>query len=343
MNIIKAIEGDYIETKEDNLIFDVKGLSHPKNKIISFIRFYPSPLGNRERNGIIYKKIYDLQERFTFLKNNYPKYLFYSKQCNMNLQGVDNKNILKVYSPREYYNKLLKHKNSNNKDIHAFNLCNFFIQNSNLPEDSIGITGSQMVGLNRNNSDIDLIIYGTENSYNFQKDLVNIFNESRNTCRKYNNEELKSHFNFRAKGSDIVFKDFLQYEKRKLHQGKYNNIDFFIRYIKSPEDWNDNYYDYKYEDFNMIKLKARIIDSKNSIFTPCKYKIKVNKIIDNPLKVEFNKIREIVSFRGRFCEQAIDGETVMVEGKLEKVIKKKEDPYYRIILGNNKRDKMLLI
>ena len=64
LSFLKGIEGDYIETKNDGLIFDVKGLLHPKDRKICFLRFYPSPEGDRVRYGKHYKKIYDLKKRY---------------------------------------------------------------------------------------------------------------------------------------------------------------------------------------------------------------------------------------------------------------------------------------
>ena len=74
----------------------------------------------------------------------------------------------------------------------------------------------------------------------------------------YNLEEYKTHYKWRVGGSDISFVDFLKSEKRKLHQGKFQGTDFFIRYIKSPEDWNGTYYDYKFKNLGWIKIKAKI-------------------------------------------------------------------------------------
>ena len=83
-----------------------------------------------------------------------------------------------------------------------------------------------MIGLNKENSDIDLIIYGTQVGINFQKKLENIFLNSK-FCRRYTFDEFKLHYKWRAKGSQIEFGDFLKYEKRKLHQGKFHDIDFW--------------------------------------------------------------------------------------------------------------------
>ncbi len=345
MRIVEAIEGDYIETIEDKLFFDVKGLLHPNDYIISFLRFFPHPDGDRKKNGMNYKKIYKLIERYDFLKKNYPKYLFYSKELDLEVQGVKKDEIKKVYTPRNFFKDLLKKKKLSGSEKCSKRLCELFITNGNISENSIGITGSIMVGLNTEDSDIDLIIYGTKTSIKFQNELIKIFKKS-NNCRKYTLEEYKSHYNWRVGGSDISFEDFLKSEQRKKHQGKFMDRDFYIRYIKSPNDWKGNFYDYNYENFGRIKLKAEIINSENAIFTPCSYEINPLKILEGDIKSKkLNKgeINEISSFRGRFCEQAKLGETVLVEGKIEKVIFKKNIEYYRILLTDQTKDKMIIL
>ncbi|MHA1107175.1 MAG: hypothetical protein ACTSPN_15890 [Promethearchaeota archaeon] len=137
-----------------------------------------------------------------------------------------------------------------------------------------------MVGLNTEKSDIDIILYGTQTSLQFQEKLQNIFKKHTH-IRKYNLDEYKKHYDWRVGGSDISFQDFLKSEQRKLHQGKYQDIDFFIRYIKSPRDWEGNYHDYQYKNMGRISLVAEIIDSTDSIFTPCSYKIKCSKVLES--------------------------------------------------------------
>jgi len=345
MKNIQAIEGDYIETKKKNLFFDVKGLLHPDDYIICFLRFIPDPKGLRIKNRINYSKIYNLEKRFTLLREKYPEYLFFSKELDLEVQGVKKEEVKKVYTPQNCFKKLLEKNLSSIIEKRSRELCELFISQGNLSEGSIGITGSIMVELNTEESDIDIIIYGTETGMKFQETLVKVFEKS-NNCRKYNIDEYKSHYNWRVGGSDIPFEDFLRSEQKKQHQGKYMDNDFFIRYIKSPNDWNGNFYDYQYKNFGRIKLKAHVIDSKDSIFTPCSYKINPLKILEssnNSNKINIKDISEISSFRGRFCEHARENETVLVEGKLEKVIFKKELEYFRVLLSDQIQDKMIII
>ncbi len=345
MRYLEAIEGDYIETREDKLFFDVKGLLHPNDYILSFLRFFPHPEGERKKKETRYKKIYKLNERYDFLRKNYPKYLFYSEELGLEVQGVKKEEIKKVYTPKNFFKKLLEKKTMSQSEKFSRDLCELFINEGKISENSIGITGSIMIGLNTEDSDIDIIIYGTNTGIQFQEKLKEIF-KKRNNCRKYTLDEYKSHFKWRVGGSDISFEDFLKSEKRKQHQGKFMDRDFFIRYIRSPNDWQGHFYDYKYMNFGRIKLIAEIIDSENAIFTPCSYKIRPLKILESNIKsqkLNMGDINEINSYRGRFCEQAKTAETVLTEGKIEKVIFKNDLEYYRILLTDQTTDKLLIL
>ena len=345
MDYPKGIEGDYIETKDNSLIFDVKGLLHPNDRKICFLRFYNDPRGDRFREGKKYKKVYNLEDRYNILREKYPSYIFFSKELDLELQGVKNDDIKFIYTPRNYLKTITSSRNLTSLEKNSLELCNLFINEGGIPKNLIGISGSCMVGLQKDDSDIDIIIYGTQTSVKFQERLKIIF-ENQNECRKYTLEEYKNHYNWRVGGSEIEFDDFLKSEIRKLHQGKFNGNEFFIRYIKSPKDWKGTFYDYSYEDYGRIKILAEILSDKDSLFTPCSYDIKTINILEIQTKVSRfygENIKEIASFRGRFCEHAKEGEKVLVEGKLEKVRFKNEPSYYRVLLTNQQLDKMIVL
>ena len=338
------MEGDYLETKQDHLFFDIKGIHHPRDRKICFLRFFPDQNGDRIKDDVKFKKIYSLDERYSKLREEYPQYLFFSKNFDLELQGVKLEDIKQIYTPRAYFKKLKDKKELTKTEIQSKNLCELLIDKGDIPENCIGISGSPMIGLNKKSSDIDIVIYGTQVSLDFQDKLKNIFQAS-NNFSMYNLEEYKAHYNWRVGGSDISFEDFLKSEKRKLHQGKFHGIDFFIRYIKSPEDWNGTYYDYKFKNLGRIKIKAKIINSTNSIFTPCSYKIKCLKVIERKINcrnIDLKILSEISSFRGRFCEQAINGENVLVKGKLEEVNFRNDKSYLRVLLTDQIQDKMII-
>jgi predicted nucleotidyltransferase len=262
----------------------------------------------------------------------------------MHLQCVKNKDIKKIYSPRDYFRILNSKKSLTEVEKMSKSLCDVFINLGNVPDNMIGITGSPMINLNTKKSDIDLIIYGTKTSLEFQEKILALFKNNINKIRKYNLEEYKIHYKWRVGGSDISFQDFLRTEQRKNHQGKFQGIDFFIRYIKDPKDWGGSYYDYLYKNLGRISLIAKVTDSTESIFTPCTYKINCEKILKSNFNL-INRMKDIIqinSYRGRFCEQAKNGEKVRVDGKIE-MVRYKDSEFYRILLTDQIMDKMIII
>jgi len=150
--------------------------------------------------------------------------------------------------------------------------------------------------------------------------------------------ELKGLFDFRSKDTSMAFEDFVRTESRKVLQGKFMNHDYFVRCVKDWNEIDEQYGAVKYQPVGYAKIKARVTDDSQMIFTPCHYKIDNVNIVEGP-KVE--SIQEIVSFRGRFCEQARKGEFVMAQGKVERVEKKGEKEFYRVLLGNKVSDYMI--
>jgi predicted nucleotidyltransferase len=83
-----------------------------------------------------------------------------------------------------------------------------------------------------------------------------------------------------------------------------------------------------------------VADDAEALFTPCTYKLRNVKVVEG---VRLQPIEEIVSFRGRFCEQAKTGEEIVAQGKVERVTDTRtEREHYRVILGNVPSDFMAL-
>ena len=72
----QPLEGDFIEST-DSLIFDVKGLLHPPDRVVAYVRYVPHLHGERLREGQRYRKLYDLDERQSFLNKCFRDYLYF--------------------------------------------------------------------------------------------------------------------------------------------------------------------------------------------------------------------------------------------------------------------------
>ncbi|MCX8150675.1 MAG: hypothetical protein N3D85_04150 [Candidatus Bathyarchaeota archaeon] len=337
--IVRVREGDLIKTK-DNIIFDVKGLVHPPNKVIAFPRYIPSPEGNRGRGDNFYGKVYNLSERFQYLQKHAPQFIVYDPVFGSTLCEVPVDIIVERFDPIERLAKLRTASKLEDLERKAVMLAEALKEAADIPWSSIGISGSIMAGLFTFKSDIDPLVYGTTNCRKAYFALQELLKNSASQFRPYTTVELQKLFDFRSKDTYMDFEDFVKVEMRKAFQGMYSDVDYFVRFVKDWNEADEQYGDVYYEDAGHVKLAATIKDDSEALFTPCRYQIGDVKVLEGPKK---EGISEITSFRGRFCEQAKIGEKITAQGKIEHVTDKRNmHEYYRVIIGNKPSDYMVL-
>lgn len=332
----KAREGDLIETR-NNAFFDVKGLVHPPRKIVAFIRFVPNPKGDRKREDIIYRKVYPLKERYELLRERFPQFLVFDSVFDEQLCEVPWETVKRHFKPLEGLVRLRSKCTLDNVEIDALELAELLKREAGIPWINLGISGSILVGLHTPRSDIDVVIYGAENCRSVHSTLKLLRNEKDSPVKPYSQEDLKRLFDFRSKDTAMPLGDFLRTESRKVLQGMFRRRDYFIRCVKDWSEIGEQYGTVQYKSMGYAKIKATVTNDSEMIFTPCSYKIADMKILEG---VHVDSLEEIVSFRGRFCEQARNGETVIAQGKVERV-QTGEHVFHRLLLGNRISDFMV--
>jgi predicted nucleotidyltransferase len=334
-----AREGDLIENFK-RVIFDVKGLIHPEDRIIAYPRFIPSPSGNRKRKDTSYRKVYSLSERFKFLEQTFPHYLVHDTVFDETLCSVPVCDVKKHYKPAEKLRQLRSSRRLDALETVVLQLTESLREKANILWDAIGVCGSILVGLHTADSDIDPVIYGSENCRKVHDTLKSLLKDEPSQFKPYDREELEVLFDFRSKDTVMSFEDFVRTESRKALQGKFLDKDYFVRFVKDWDEVSEKYGDVRYVNIGYARIKAMVVVDSKSIFTPCSYKLSNVQILEGP-KAEL--IEEIASFRGRFCEQAREGEEIIAQGKVEHVIDRlQEHEYSRLLLGNNPSDFMML-
>ncbi len=336
---MKAREGDLIKTR-DGVVFDVKGTIHPPDKIIAFPRFIPLPEGNRKLKGTTYGKVYSLSDRFRYLQENAPDLVIYDSVFDETLCEVPIALIIEHYRPEEKLWELRSAKDLTLLEYKGLQLASALKAEADIPWSSIGVSGSIMAELTNEKSDIDPLVYGTENCRKAYAALQRLLGEPESGFKPYSEQELHDLFDFRVKDTKMSFQDFQAVERRKAFQGKYIGTDYFIRFVKEYSEANVQYGDIWYRNSGYVKIQARVVEASEALFTPCTYVLDDVKVLEGP---ELSPIKEVVSYRGRFCMQATVGEQVELQGKIEYVTNQKTcGKHYRLILGNKPDDYMVL-
>lgn len=326
-------EGDFIETTE-GLIFDVKGCVHPPERVIAFLRYFPSPEGKRKREGKSYDKVYHLAERFDLLRQQYPNYVYYDSIFGRELQGIPKENIQQVYRPIESLDRLIKLENRDALQQDVITFAEIIQQSARVNASELGISGSVQVGLHGPGSDIDLIVYGRRPSRAVQLALRRAQLVPDQGIASYHLETYRPVYNLRWSGTDIPIETMLLVDGLKSMHGIFGGHHYFVRAVLDWNEIEEKYGDRTYQQLGQARATCRITNHNDALFTPCRYEIDEVKFLKG---TKVDDVREIVSFRGRFSDQAKQDEEVIVQGTLERV-QQGQEQWTRFLLGDRPTD-----
>ncbi|MBU7014743.1 MAG: hypothetical protein HXS52_06120 [Theionarchaea archaeon] len=307
----RAREGDFLETVE-SLIFDVKGVCHPPDRVISFVRYIPTADGEREKAGRSYQKVYELEERFRILRERFPHYVYFDPVFNRELQGVSLSDISRVYKPEEKLREILENtREGTEKKVRSL------VEVLGIPMEKIGVSGSILVGLDTQDSDLDIMVYGEKYCRKAYAALGRLREDGVVQSFDAEGAREKALFRWGSAGEATV-----ELERKKVTQGLFEGREYFFRFLKVEEM---PYGDIVYHPLYKTHVTACISDDSDRIFTPCVYGVRGCSV---------SGVTRLVSPRGRFCEQASQGEVVRARGTLEKV-EERGNVFLQLVLQDN--------
>lgn len=323
------MEGHFIITKDD-LVFEIKGIVHPRDRVIAYLRYVPTSDSN-----LMYRKVYELDKRETYLQSNYPSYLWYSEPHGRVVQSVPNDRIKSMLDPVERLTNL-RDCTGKISDLEqaSVKLARELVESTGIEWSDIGLTGSQLVGVARKDSDIDLVVYGEDACRKFFSELSKNI-ASITSIDRYTGSILDEHVSFRW-GAHENLKSILQeIEREKVLQGLFDGFHFFVRLVKVPDDLDYAYGDFSYQMRGHQLVSGKVLEHSESIFTPCEYMIECEGLPE---------LRKLVSYRGRFTEQISRVTSFEAKGRLEMVTDHRENnQYMQLVLGELPTDYLIPI
>ncbi|MHA1775305.1 MAG: hypothetical protein DRO88_05070 [Promethearchaeia archaeon] len=407
------LEGDFIELY-DGSFFEVKGFQHPNGQVVALPRYlsldrireltiqqqkewlFSSPRRKKKHTDgqeTVYYKIKGLKEKFEILPILFPEIQLKHPERDFFLPTVPYGMIKEHYRPENKIKSLFSYYMSESNDQLTPDSTNGnnssllqdgrdFIQVlcdlTGLSLDSFGITGSCLVGLENQNSDLDLIIYGFSAGQKVRKALFDIISQSikkfaghHNSkisekikkdsleIRPFTTNELRSLYNYRVPTKHYQFNRFLQMEQRKLHQGFFREREFFFRFLEHSDRKHylrsNNYYTFSIRTLGRIVIYAQVIGDEFWWITPSRVKLGHVQVVSPPTLttksqellahygLNISEIQQTFTLRGRFTENVRLLEWVEIHGMLElvEVFSEKPHTYLQISLGNNPKDLLL--
>jgi predicted nucleotidyltransferase len=271
---------DFIEDS-DGWLYAVSTYDND-DKVGCVLRYVPDPDGERINHaGKRYKK-FDFEDAYAFIEHHKPQYSDL-------VQRVPVHDIKTVFKP--------------DREISRIAACHPRVQKLlvlfRLPQGSVGCTGSLLCGLENDQSDIDLVVYGKD--WFIAQQMVrqgilegHVEGLSADMWRKV----------YEKRKPEIPYDQFVLHEVRKWNRGQIDGTYFDILYTRSYDELK-NVPTGKGKVIGMRTIEAEVTDASLAFDSPAIY------------EVEHESVKRVLSFTHTYSGQALTGETIEACGICE--------------------------
>ncbi|MCS7111044.1 MAG: hypothetical protein N3D82_01335 [Ignisphaera sp.] len=327
MQAMNIVEGFYFKLYDDS-IFYAKGVSHPKDRVVAFPKYIRSVDGDRTTpNGVKYTKVGDIINEYRIAMTKYSNYVVYDDYFGRKVVLVPLRDIVEVYSPIDKAVKIINSDPTKGILADVKDMLNDILNSTSAR--TIGVSGSILVDLYREDSDIDIVVLDENDGRKVYSFLSEVIDKPYSKIRRYSEESVARLYLTRVAETPIGFREFVAQERRRILEGLYGDREYFIRLIDRSH--TDDIYDvYRCRKLGFSTMMLRVLDAKRSIYTPCRYGVEVLKVLEG-VAVD---VEEVYSLRGRFNEIAAEGETVVARGSIELLEYRNGGRKYRLYLGD---------
>jgi predicted nucleotidyltransferase len=333
----KPKDRDFIQTAE-GMLFCLTGYLHPPDKYTAYLKYSPAPAGKWKAGEISYRRdmsyyhVSNVAAVVDFLEQNYPHYVHYCPVRGIKFSMVPHQYVKEYYRPEDRLAEILAHP----RDALEEELCDMvaeIVTHAGIGTENLGITGSILLKIHDPHfSDIDLTIYGLENSLR----LKAMVKEGRSECFGPVGEEQR-----RTWSRHVVERFPLTYDQaryladRRWRYGYFGQRYFSLHPTRRDEEIRERYGDRVYRDRGVVRIVATVVDASESMFLPAIYRVEDVIIMEREIEGIAGDIEigEIVSYEGLYCEVADAGDEVEAHGKLEQV---DEGQSYRLVVGTTR-------
>jgi predicted nucleotidyltransferase len=277
---------DFIETAE-GLLFAVVNPGLEQGKALCFLRYV--------NEGGLWLK-YSTDEANAFLRRHYPHYLHYSPVLDASLHAVDVDRVARHHQPRHRLKHIMQMDRHDPVERDVFVLGELLRQQG-MDLATVGITGSVLVGVQKESSDIDLVCYGREAFHHCRDSVRTLIEQNRLQ------DLADSHWqeSYGRRNCSLSYEDYVWHEKRKFNKALVNGRKFDLSLIEPNESTRQD----SYQKLEPVTLICRITDDTQAFDYPSAYRI------------DHDSIAAIVCFTATYTGQACNGELVEVSGMLE--------------------------
>jgi predicted nucleotidyltransferase len=307
------MDGDTFVTS-NGFIMNTFGYEHPENHLFAFLKYIPAKYKNMFNVEMLERtwqynqtelfraeKLYTAKNYQTFIeafRKNFPDYLFYDQNRDKEIIVAPLNRIEEVFIPRD---RLVWLQNLSKRDElqdKALDLIGLISKEAEVPLSDMGLHGSLALNMHAPHSDIDFVVYGTDNFRRVEAAIERLVVDS-------------------AKLSYIIGN---RLDAARKFQGRYQGKIYMYNATRQFEEVVTKFGQYKYIPISSVRFQATIDSDRETMYRPATYKISGYKPLDPESELPNDRIPvQVVSNIGCYRNIAKQGSEIKVSGRLEKV------------------------
>jgi predicted nucleotidyltransferase len=262
------------------------------------------------------EKLYTAKNYQAFIKTfrkNFPDYLYYCYLRNKELITAPLDKIERVFVPKDRLKALAALKKPDELQQMALDLIHLISAESGVGFEDLGIHGSIALNMHAPESDIDFVVYGSEDFRLVEEAIARLVNE--------------------GKLSYIISN---RLDAARKFQGRYNGKIFMYNATRKPEEVKTWYGMQRFSSIDPVRFQCTVTDDTETMFRPATYKITNYNPLDAESELPLDKVPErVVSNIGCYRNVARQGSQIKVAGQLERVeALKTGEVFYQVVVGS---------
>ncbi len=320
-------DGDTFVTK-DGFIFNTFGYEHPTDRVFAFLKYIPADFKDLfhvemlertwnygETKLFRAEKLYTAKNYKSFIdtfRKNFPAYLYYCYLRNKELITAPLSLIEHVYVPKDCLTTLTQLKQPDTLQKMALGLIRMLSKESGVAIADFGIHGSIALNMHAPVSDIDFVVYGSENFRKVEQTIAQLVNA--------------------GKLSYIISN---RLDAARKFQGRYNKKIFMYNATRKPAENKARYGTHRFSSLMPLRFQCTVSDDTETMFRPATYKITDYMPLDAASELSADRVPDrVIANIGCYRNIARKGSQIKVAGTIERVESIKTGAvYYQVVVG----------
>ena len=305
------MDGDTFITRE-GFIFNVFGYEHPRDRVFAFLKYIPSNFKELfkirmlertwRRGGLELfraEKLYTAKNYQTFLqvfRKNFPEYVYFCPFRRKEVISAPLNRVLEVFIPRDRLKTLIEAGKRDELQELTLEFVQLLSSEAKVSLEDFGVHGSIALNMHSAESDIDIVVYGSQNFRRVEAAVDKLVNEGVLT---------------------YIFNNRLDAARR--FKGRFKNKVFMYNAVRKLEEVKDKYGERQYTPLTPVKLRCTVVDDCEAMFRPAIYRIGGYTPLGSVHIPRDMTPETVVSMIGCYRNVARKGQQIEVSGMLERV------------------------